>query len=65
MKTIIALLVTLMLAAVSASALAMPCGKASKSCSEALDSQHLIRLHVAQQSPVALKRPGTMPKLAA
>jgi hypothetical protein len=65
MKTFIALLVTLILAAVSATALAMPCGRTVKSTSEALDSQHLMRLHVAQQSPVALKRPGTMPKLAA
>jgi hypothetical protein len=63
MKTLIALLVTLMLAAVSASALAMPCGNSSKSSSEALDSQHLMRLHVAQQSPVALKRPGKLPTL--
>jgi ABC-type phosphate/phosphonate transport system substrate-binding protein len=58
MKTIVALFVTLILAAVSASALAMPCGQATKSSSEALDSQHLMRLHVAEQSPVTLKRPG-------
>ena len=65
MKTFIALLVTLILAAVSATALAMPCGKAVKSSSEALDSQHLMRLHVAQQGPVALKRRGKLPKLEA
>jgi hypothetical protein len=65
MKTLIALLMTLMLAAVSATALAMPCGKVGKSSSEALDSQHLTPLHIAQQSPVALKRPGTLPKLEA
>ena len=65
MKTFIALMVTLILAAVSATALAMPCGSAAKSSSEALDTQHLMRLHVAQQSPVALKRPGPMPKLEA
>ena len=64
MKTLIAFVVTLMLAAVSASALAMPCGKASKSSGEALDSQHLMPLHVAQQGQVALKRPARLPKLA-
>jgi hypothetical protein len=63
MKTFIALLVTLILAAVSASALAMPCGKAGRTSGEALDTQHLMRLQVAQQSPVALKRPGKLPKL--
>jgi len=65
MKTIIALLVTLILAAVSASALAMPCGNASKLSNEALDSQHLMRLNVAQESPVVLKRPGRLPILQA
>ncbi|WP_285424891.1 MULTISPECIES: hypothetical protein [unclassified Pseudomonas] len=60
MKTIIALFITLMLAAVSATALAMPCGQVTRSSTEALDSQHLMRLHVAEQTPGALKRPGKL-----
>ncbi|HEY0287369.1 MAG TPA: hypothetical protein VGC62_10220 [Pseudomonas sp.] len=50
MKTTIAFIVTLMLAAISASALAMPCSQNSRTTEEARDSQHQIRLHVAQQS---------------
>jgi hypothetical protein len=48
MKTSLAFIVVLMLAAISASALAMPCGQRSRLGEEVRDSQR-IRLHVAQQ----------------
>ncbi|MFK3796958.1 MULTISPECIES: hypothetical protein [unclassified Pseudomonas] len=63
MKTLIAFLITLVLAAISASALAMPCGQKTRSTDEAQDSQHLMRLHVARQNPVGLKLPGRLPRL--
>jgi hypothetical protein len=62
MKTSLAFIVVLMLAAISASALAMPCGQRSRLGEEVRDSQQ-IRLHVAQQQvvqdqPAPFKVPG-------
>lgn len=56
MKSLIAFVVTLLLVAISATALAMPCSSKVRSTDEALDAQHAIRLHVAQQGPLLLKR---------
>lgn len=61
MKTSLAFIVVLMLAAISASALAMPCGQRSRLGEEVRDSQQ-VRLHVAQHvvqyPPAPFKVPG-------
>lgn len=49
MKTTLALIFTLIFAAISASAWAMPCAQTAGALQEVRDSQHQVRLHVAQQ----------------
>ncbi|RAU45453.1 MULTISPECIES: hypothetical protein [unclassified Pseudomonas] len=65
MKTLIALLFVSVLAAISASALAMPCANKVRSSDETLDSRHLQRLHIALQHPMAVKLAGRVPAPAA
>ncbi|MFJ3486172.1 hypothetical protein ACIPL1_22640 [Pseudomonas sp. NPDC090202] len=65
MKSLIAFVVTLLLVAISATALAMPCSAKTRSTGEAMDAQQMIRLHVAQQGPVTLKRTGPPIRLQA
>lgn len=49
MKTTLAFIITLILAAISASAWAMPCARNAGALQEVRDSQHQVRLHVARQ----------------
>jgi hypothetical protein len=49
MKTSLAFIITLILAAVSASALAMPCARKAGALQEVRDTQPQVRLHVAGQ----------------
>jgi Ni/Co efflux regulator RcnB len=49
MKTTLAFIITLVLAAISASALAMPCAQKAGALQEVRDTQHQVRLHLASQ----------------
>jgi Ni/Co efflux regulator RcnB len=49
MKTTLAFIITLVLAAISASALAMPCAQTAGALQEVRDTQHQVRLHLASQ----------------
>lgn len=49
MKTTLAFVITLILAAISASALAMPCAHKAGALQEVRDTQRQVRLHVASQ----------------
>jgi hypothetical protein len=48
MKSVLFIFLTFMLGAVSATALAMPCAQAQRNTGEVHDSQHVMRLFVAQ-----------------
>jgi hypothetical protein len=64
MKTTLAFIFTLLLAAISASALAMPCAQKAGALQEVQDARHQVRLHVASQQ--TLPDPtGALPALAA
>lgn len=60
MKTTLAFIITLILAAISASALAMPCAQRAGTLQEVRDTQPQIRLHLASQAtspqPIAVLR---------
>ena len=75
MKTTLAFIITLMLAAISVSALAMPCAENAGALQEVRDSQRQVRLHVAQQTvttapldtlrahPTSFKAPGQISRM--
>ncbi|MDB6146055.1 MAG: hypothetical protein JWP80_5099 [Pseudomonas sp.] len=48
MKSVVFIFLTFMLGAISATALAMPCAQAHRYAGDVHDSQHVMRLFVAQ-----------------
>jgi hypothetical protein len=56
MKSILFIFFTFMLGAISASALAMPCAQAQRNNGDVHDSQHLMRLFVAQMDAQQLQQ---------